>query len=360
MGAALPTILNPGVVNDTISELIVKNDRLQSFFAAGGSAQRSGRHFGWDVFNATREVESLRMPGTPPSRIRPQVVGSVSGRFPRAHSSIPLLFEDVHNNRQLGSLQVDAGGKNYIVRQEGYLKQRYANLKELMWMAVFRGALYYTQVGDDLTLSLTSGDHSLNWLTQAGNFNQLNMLGGGAIIDASWNTASTNIPGHVEAISAAMEVLTGDQVTDLFCNSVRWQKILNNDIIKGQAGTANIVFERFERIGHSDAIAVLKNLPMYTWHIQNGGININGTFTPMWTDNQVGFSCRPSAQWVQWMEGSEIVVESPGATPVERFGEYYWAESTTKPAGYELTGLVNAVPVLYVPNNLGMATVHGF
>src|SRR5688500_7997610 len=121
--AALPSILQPGVINEVISEVNVLNTRLQYFFiGGGGSLDVGGRYFGWDIFNETRNVAEGRAPGVGPSRIAPQPVGHVNGVFPRVHESIPLLFEKIHNQRKLGGYtSIDRGGEAYIMAQERIL-----------------------------------------------------------------------------------------------------------------------------------------------------------------------------------------------------------------------------------------------
>lgn len=357
MTVPLPTMLQPGVVNETISQLRVTNDRLQTFF--GGSTRPvPGRSFSWDIFNETREVASGRMPGTGPARISPQPVGNVSGRFPRVHESIPLLYEEVHNNRQMGSLNIDIAGESYVTAQEQILRQRFVNHREFQFAAMLRGQYYYTRTGDDLAVSFTSGAETVNFQVPSGNKAKLDVLGAGNIL-GDWSNAATDIPANIENLDAAYEQLTGYSLRHIWINSLGMQYLFNNTALKARAGTANVVFTRYEKIsGSNDFEVVFKGLPMYVFHVTNGVLNLSGTATKIIPDNRAAFMPDPDPTWVQMYEGSEVVVEYPGATPTHRYGEYYWAEPTTKPAGYELTGVYNGIPALKVPGVLCYGTLN--
>jgi hypothetical protein len=361
MSMPLPSILQPGSIAETVSELNVINTRLQDFFIGGGGTKpNSGRYFGWDVFNETREVAGGRAPGTPPSRIAPQPVGHVNGVFPRVHETIPLLYEEIHNLRRIGGnpQDIDVAGESYIVGQEEILAQRFANHKEFQFVGMCRGKYYYTQTGDDIAVSLTSGAQEINFQVPAGNQGQLDMLGGGDIIGASWATSSTDIPAHLFAIDAAFEELMGLPLRHAWCNSNTFNYVLKNDEVKELSGTANVVFDRFERIaGTNDFIVMIKGLPWIQWHVTNGVLKLDGATTKLFANDEVLFCPDPNPSWVQYYEGSEVVIEYPGATPTERYGTYFWAEPTTKPAGYELTGVHNGIPALKIPNAIAFADV---
>lgn len=353
----LPQVLQPSVVNGVVSELKLHNTRLQEFFGAAGATQMSGRYFAWDIFNASREVAGGRSPGTAPSRIARQKVGTVQGQFPRVHESLPLLYEQIHNQRALGGLSVDRGGEQYILKQEQYLAQRLANHLEYQFAGMIRGHFYFTQVGDDLIPSLDSGAIDVDYKIPAGNTEGCDMVGDGDILGGAWQTSSTDIEGELLALNDAMEKLSGLPLEHVWINALDWKYILQNTKLQAAAGTSNRIFETFERRGQNDLVARLAAIPWLEWHITSGVLNLNGTRTSLIPRGKALFCPTPSPEWIQVGEGSEIVIEYPGATPTERFGSYSWAEPTTKPAGYELTNVCNRLPFLYVPSALVFGTI---
>ena len=359
MSIALPSVLQPGAINDTISQLRVINDRLQNFFGGGAApGQQSGRYFAWDIFNEVREVATGRAPGTAPGRVAPSPVGNVQGVFPRIHDSIPLLYEQIHNLRRIGTLETDLGGKTYIAGQLQRQKQKYINHKEMQFAGMIRGSYFYNRVGDDLIPSLTSGNVTIDFQVPAGNKASLDMLGAGNIITALWTNVNTDIPFQLAKINEAFEQLVGRPLAHVWIDGPTFQNVLNNTKVQALSGTANVVFNSDVRDPlTNDRQVTLKGIPWLTWHITDGGLSFAGTFTKLIPTNKAVFCPTPDPSWIGYLEGSEIVIEYPGATPTERFGMYFYAEPTTKPAGYELIGVHNGIPKLEVPSCLAIGTI---
>lgn len=358
MATSLPTILQPGTLSEVYDRLKITNNRLTNFFTNGARDQQRGRNFAWDYHDSVQDVVAARKPGTGPSRNAPTPVGSVRGAFPRVHSSIPLLFEEIHNLRQLGGMEIDPAGENYITRQLQKQKQTYASHIEMQFAALARGKYYYTAVGDDLIPSLTSGTVTIDFQVPSGNVGNLNILGAGDIISALWSNTATDIPYQLNKINEAFEQTIGMPLEHVWIDGPTFQYVLNNSKVQALSGTANIVFESDVRDPVTkDRRVVVKGLPWLTWHITDGVLKLNGTVNKIIPAGRALFCPTPDPTWVNYLEGSEIVVEAPGASPTERFGTYFYAESTTKPAGYELTGVHNGIPALYVPGCIAYGTV---
>jgi hypothetical protein len=56
------------------------------------------------------------------------------------------------------------------------------------------------------------------------------------------------------------------------------------------------------------------------------------------------------------LEGSEIVMENVMDDGQERFGMAAWTEKSTQPAGWEIIGVDNVLPVLYNPAAVAYGT----
>lgn len=362
----LPQILMPTPINSVISQLNVVNDRLQSFFGGGvgggNSQQFRGRNFGYDIFNQTREVATGRAPGAPAGAIAPNPVGRVSGVFPRFNEKVPLLFEQIHNLRVIGgpTNQIDAAGESYIRRQAQILAQRFVNAREFQYAALLRGSYTYTISGDDLLQNFSGGSITVDYQVPSGNktatggsFSSNLAPNGTNLITAAWSNTSTDIPAQLYAINAAGEQLTGFPVKHVWCNSTVWNYVTSNTKIQGLSGTANVVFDVLTRSDNThDFTATLRGMPWLTWHITDGGLNLNGTFTKFLPSTHASFLPDPSPEWVTYYEGSEVVVEVVGNQQQERFGSYFWAKPTDDPAGYQLHGVHNGIPALFVPGAL--------
>jgi hypothetical protein len=108
--------------------------------------------------------------------------------------------------------------------------------------------------------------------------------------------------------------------------------------------------------------AILRADPTITWHITDHVLVTNSDVDPSWStapagatlvkmvpDNMAFFATKPSPTWTRMYHGAEHVVENPGQPAVKRSGYYFWHEFVTQPSAVELIGLLNAIPLLFIP-----------
>ena len=330
-----------------------------------GGANRigvGGRKTSYDIFNNTRRIASPRAPGVANARREPQVVGNVDVIFPRAAETIPLLDETLLNFRNLGGPaegQLSASAERYITKQEMYLGQRFENIIEFQAAAMLRGQYVFTVQNDDLFHDFTGTGHTIDFKIPAGNKDGLNMLGGGNLITGPWATDSTDILKQLHAISAAMQQLYGVGLSHILCNSDVWTDVLRNDSMQEVAGSANRVFEKQEVDENRQFTARLHAAPWVEWHIMDHVLETgsSNTTTKMLADDHASFLPEPSTDWVEYMDGSEIVTEGPGGVRAERAGFYPNAYATHDPSGWDLCAVQNGLPALYVPNAIAYGDV---
>lgn len=377
--ATLQEVLSPSVVNRVISRIKVPQSRLQNFFGMqlGGPNNNpiGRRYFSWDIFDKTRTMAGFRAPGTGPKTASPQSVGRVTGTFPRIHEEIRLDYERLHNIRALGrpAGEVDQMGLNYITRQEEFLAQRFANVREFMVSRMLRGVFDILQVGDDwFPVDSGAGTFSVNYQVPTGNKTQLNMTGAGSIIDGRWDNPATGIFSHLTGVNQAFEQLTGRPLRHIWTDSTVWQMVLSNVQIHDIGGTANTVFAQYDTVEErgpdglpsNEFVGVLRAIPWIKWHIYDAGLDVDTsggttTFKKFFNgaNGEVAFLPDPGPDWVEMCIGSEPVIDSYGAPAVERFGFYAWTFTNIKPACVELIAIDNAIPALYVPKALAFANV---
>lgn len=372
--ASLSQLLASSTIVKVVSTIKTPLSKLQNFFGMqiGGpnTRQIGGTTAGWDIFDMTRNIATGRAIGSGPASRRPQAVGRVDTAFYRAHEKIPILAANVHRTRplggQYGAENVEPGGQSYITRQEAHLARLFANNREILVAGMIRGEIQVLISGDDLIPVFSGGHYTVDFQVPAGNKNQLNMTGGGNIITADWATASTAILDDLHQINAAFEELHGYPLRHAWCNSTTIAAVYNNTQMQTVAGTSNVVFNSFNPTGMRgpDGVedtgfeVVFRAAPWLTWHVYDGGLNVNGTFTKFFPDDNVGFYPDPSPAIAEWLEGSEWVKESVVDGGSERFGFTGWTEGTTQPAGWELIGLDVGIPALYIPKAVAFANVN--
>ncbi|GAA4441986.1 hypothetical protein [Bremerella cremea] len=336
-----------------------------------------GRHFSYDVFNGTRQLPRGIAPDGPRRLAPPQAVGNVTGTFPRLGETVPLLYEQMLNQRMLGgpSCELDQMGLSYIGRQEAYQAEKFLNFIEFQTAAMLRGKYYFAPAADQSYLHSWEptglpGEQLVDFRIPAGNRGQLNMLGDGEIVDASWDSQDgegnydADIPQQIFGINAALEALCGLPLEHLCMNSVTWNLMIKNQQIKSQAGIGNMPMQKIERTAGGHFTGLISSVPWVTIHIMDHVLEIEGpagTFkqTKALADDHVYGMPSPSPAWVALGEGSEVVVEgnSPEAITAERHGQYAWATPSDNPAGYDLHQVYNGLPFLYVPGAIVDAEV---
>jgi hypothetical protein len=352
-----------------ISQIQSPGTTLQRLFGwgFGGANKRrqSGRNFSYDIVNTARSVATARLPAQASARITAQNVGHTTGVFPRAAETIALHDEVLLNQCRVGGpLDVlDNEGEVFITRQEAYLAQRFSNLIEFQTAAMLRGSYSFTSVGDELRHGFSGGETTVEFKIPAGNLGQLDMLGDGEILNFDWNSPSGNIPGSLYEINQAMVQLTGMGLSHVVVNSSVWQMLLANEAIREIGGASQVTFDTLRRNGAGEFTAVLRAIPWVTFHIVDYGLTIwDGsaeTYTRLIGDQHAAFLPEPSARWVQYLEGSEIVTEGPGGTRAERYGFYPFAYAVHDPSGWELSAVMNGLPALYTPTAIAYGQVSG-
>lgn len=369
-GRSVQELMAPELILREVSRIQLPGTILSDIFG-WGLAARDPENMGgnmvdyqlrdgsYDVFNASRELATGSVPGTPPTMRKPQKVGRVPFTIPRAHEKMPLTDEDLVNRRAIGQAVtvVDSMGENYIMRQKRYLAQLVANMIEFQTAAMMRGTYTYDQQGDELRQGFSGGDHTIDFQIPTTNKNQLN-----GIIGVSWATASTDIPTDIMEINQACNDGTGLGIEHAVTNGFTYGYFLNNDKIKAQAGTSNTPFQSYERTGPGTYAVVFRAIPWLQFHVVDYSLSIwDGSAqtdpTRLIANDQVTFFPTPSPAWCQYLNGGEVITEGPNGTREFRTGFYAYGYPQWEPSGWNLCTVMNGFPALYIPGAIFNADV---
>jgi len=332
---------------------------------AGGANVRpqAARRGSYDVFNDTREVSTATAPGVHATTISAQAIGNVPYVIPRSAEKLPLPLEELNNLRAVGGPvgEVDKAGEQYIMDQEKIVKQRCTNLREFQVSAMLRGKYSYTQSGDTFQHAYGSGGHVvINYQIPDGNLDKLDMLGSGGtdIIVTSWDNAAAPIIRDLLQINQAFMQLVGRGLTDVYVNSTIWGHIVTNTEVQDLAGSVNDPLQSFDRDESNDTFtAVLRGCPWVTFHINDNGLNLNGTFNRLIGDTDASFCTRMDSEIAQYWEGSEPVVDPMSNEAALQYGEYFYHKLVDDPVSYEIHSRFNGLPVLKIPAAIAYGTV---
>lgn len=371
----LRDLLAPSVVTGIISRIQAPGDVLQRHFGLniGGSRveQVSGRQYSYDILDYTRAVATGRRPATGPAVIAPVPVAKQNVTIPRAYEKLPLSYEMLHNIRQLGANagQRDTMGTKYVERQFTEAKRRHNNWREIAVAALLRqGTLSFRyDAPDDLTPVYTLGGspgETIDWLIPAAHKTKLNMTGDGDIIGTTWSNAAAPIPQDIFQINAAFQQATGSMLQHAYMNSVIWNYVITNTDVRNLAGSSNKPFAEFKLTGDSNPDGVKTGLfsarfdwcPWVEWHVYDGGLEVDGTYSKFLPDTLATFSIE-HGPWLKGIEGSEPRKTNPMSPAEEVFGLDSWIREWDEPARLELHCLQNFMIELNTPKSLAIGTV---
>lgn len=374
--ATINDLLPLSVVTGIVSRVYAPGNVLSRYFGMeiGGAnvEQVSGRAYSFDLFDNTRTVAQGRAPGVGPANIPRNPIGKVNVTFPRSYEKLNLDYELLHNIRSIGK---DAGvrdrmGMNYLEKQARFIKRRQNNFREVMVAGALRGSFGITFSGDSWYPVLSGGDITVDYQVPAGNKTQLDMLGAGSIVSASWATAGTDIPAHLDGISRGFQQLVGAPLALVVTSSEIWRYVLANTAVKAVAGTANAPYAEYELdpMVNEDGKKIgvqrgrIKALPWLDWLIYDGGLEVGSsdTYTRFYDGTTATFMIEPDKSWFKMVEGSEPVKESPWSPAKEVFGMSSWVKEWDEPARVELHSIQNAVAELNIPKGIAYGTLIGF
>lgn len=395
MPASLHELLQPQVILDVVSRIRERQGRLSRWIGFQpnsydpNTATLTGpnivsgdtRYATFRLFDFSRVVAKMRAPGTGPSTVAANPLGDVRISCGRFHQKIPLSYEELGNLSPIvgPNSQVDPGGQDYLQRQTRHIARQFNATVELLTSGMLQDNLFFTQYGDNWIGSIGQPagqvpSFQVPFQVPAGNKNQLNMLGNGNIITISWANPAAPIFGNISSIKAAMAQLSGYPLMHIWTNSILWYSVVTNTEIRNLAGTANSPFAEYEMVPEKgmDGIptegyeAMLKADPTIKWHITDeviitGNTDIDPSYSTapatavvqkVVPDNMCIMLTEPSSLWTRMYHGGEYVVENPGMPGALRRGYYFWHEYVTQPSAIDLIGLMNVVPLLYVPKTV--------
>lgn len=353
-------------ISRVISKIRTPRAKFSNFYQVGvGMANVTspgGAQVGWDTFNMTRQMARGRPRGEGPGTARKNPTGHVSAHVFRTHEKTIILQEQLFRARPLGQNfgVIEAFGQSHLTKQENSMAQRFSNTREFMVAKMFQGGFDLKLVGEDWLPVSSGGQFTIDFQIPSGNKDKLDILGDGDIIDISWDEKATAlIVTDLLQINAAFEQLHGWPLEHVWLNSDTLAKFIDNDQLTSVAGSANTVFDRFikEEAGFPDLQIVFKAVPWVTFHIYDAPLEEEDTRNRIIPNDRAIFTPNPDSQWLEWLEGSEIVAENIMDTGTERFGFHAWMERRTQPAAWELIGVDNGLPALYVPETVAFGTI---
>lgn len=234
-----------------------------------------------------------------------------------------FMAPDGSQNRVLGEYE--------LARQTRSLKQKFVNLRyAAIQRALVDGVLYFD--GDGHMLPSSSGAvFTVDYAVPAGHKAQLNVYGTGAIISASWATASTDIPTQIAKILDAALERTGLPITHALYGNNILTYLLGNDYVK-QLITANPALA---------ATFAARQIPdgflgINKWYRVGSAFyyNSSNALVKIFGDDAIVFTPDVSQAWWELVECSYVVPKELGVITPDAIAAAGFAETVFGMYGY--------------------------
>jgi hypothetical protein len=371
-------LLQSPVITKLVSQLAVRDSVMQRFFGLqiGSSSitRQSGRYVGWDIFNKTRTLAKGRAPNAGPSTVSRKPIGNVSTQCFRSHEKIHLFQDEVFRTRPLGTAigNVDVRGQDYVRKQVDFLTQRFRNSREFMVSRIPRGGFGVELSGEDWFLvekDDAGATFTVDYQVPAANQGDVDGL-----FDVDWSDPNAPIINHLLELERRSERLTGYPIRHHWINGTAFGYMLENIGLQNVGGSAYRIFDTMTKretdidkggFPSTGFDVVFRALPLHTFHIYNGVLNVNtddSTATAdssmIIPDGKMASFPEPSSEWIGGIEGSEIVAENVMDMGKEVFGFHNWSTRVIDPAGWEMKMVDNFIPTLYIPSAVYYPTIY--
>jgi len=313
-------------------------------------------------------VDGTRETARRVARGAPAVRMSQKGVTKMAATMISTFHDMMHEEDTLEMLfsdnaEVKMAGKDEVVRQVGSFYQQIRDLKiSAVASALSKGAIYFD--GDGNLLASSSGAAvTIDFGIPASNKTQLDILGDGSIIDASWNTAATDIVNQVTKVRQQIAKKCGYIVTEIFYGANIPKYIAKNtnfaNIIKGNSQVANEVKQGIIPAGTAG----------FNWHPATDAffVDADGTTQTWFGDDTIVFTPKVERSWWQYIEGSKLIPTSLGQVSSDpeaeakllkkAFGFFSYATMTQNPVGVQHFAGDTFLPIIAAPYAVAIGDV---
>ena len=274
------------------------------------------------------------------------------------HSPATLM-----NLTELGSESRQRIGQSEISRQTREFRQLFDNLRVAAIYSIFaNGAIYFD--GDGNLLPSSSGAVvTIDFAVPSGNQNQLDVLGDGAIITASWATAGTAIHKQIANLKKAARKLTGyplryafygENILDYLLGNTKLKEIINRNPATQAAALQNEIAPGFLGL---------------TWvPIQDAFfVDQDDAKQDFFGGDTVVFTPEPSPEWWEVINGTypvptdigEVAANGENAlgNVAEVAGLFSYAVLSHNPVGIEQFAGDTFLPIPKVPGAMFIADV---
>lgn len=281
-------------------------------------------------------------------------------------------FEHIHHNpttlmslQQMESETKQKLGMQEVSRQTKEFKQLFLNLRVAsVFSALFTGHIYFDSEGNLLSSS-SDNTIDINFGIPAGNQNQCDILGDGAIIDAVWSEAGTGIHTHIASIITAVRKLCGYKLTHAFYGASILDYFLGNTKLKELINRNTSLQASFMKNEIADGFLGVEKWIKVT---DDFYVDKDGSYQSFMGSDKIIFTPTPSPEWYELIQGTFPVPTNIGNLTVdgiaamrsiyEKAGMFSYAQVKSDPVSIKHLAGDTFLPVIKVPNAVVVADVN--
>jgi hypothetical protein len=313
--------------------------------------------------DGTRQTAHIAAYGSPSQQRELKNIAKVPVKLIHTIESVlhkPNVLTNLLNFAEPTKQQLGVAEVTYQTRQ---FRQLFDNLR----VASLTSMLFTGSINFDGNGSLLAGPGgakiSVNYGLPAGNQGQLNVLGAGNILDATWDNAVAGIATQLTNLKKAARRLTGYPLAHAFYGQNVLDYLLGNNKVKEMM--------KFNPAANARTLAgdVPSNLFGLSWHPAYEAFYEDDTGTPqdLVGGDQVLFTPEPSMDWLDWLEGTYPVPSNVGAITPDAIGAagnvsvasgmFSYGQVLSDPVTVKHVAGDTFLPVLKVPKAIFVATV---
>ncbi len=343
----------------------VPDDLLpEGFMAATRTVE--GEYGTYVKVEGTRKTARLAQYGSPSQQRVLKGVSEVSIKLIHTVESIYHKPPVLMNLSNFQNDQKQRLGEEEIARQTGDFNRLFTNLRTAaLYSLLAQGAVYFDADGNLLPDS-TGAHVTVDFGVPSGNKDQLDVLGDGAIIGASWATAGTAIHTQVAALKKAARKLTGYPVKHAFHGANILDHFLGNTKLKELINN-NRSFQEGAASGE-----IPNGLLGLQWHPVDEAFYVDqdDTAQDFFDADAIVFTPEPSPDWYELIEGTYPVPTDVGSVSQDgagalggvstEAGMFSYAVVTADPVAIKHVAGDTFLPVLKVPKAIFIAKVANY
>lgn len=317
----------------------------------------------YDKIEGTRQTARRVAAGSPSVRRNTPGLSEVPVSLITTHEHFSHVAQVFLNLRAEGSEAKQKLGRDTIARQTGQFGRLFRNLRLSTVYSIFANGAIYFDADGNLLPSSTDATITVDMKVPAGNKDQLNVEGNGAILSANWSTAATDIPLQIRNLKDAALRLTGYPIMHAFYGKNIESYLLKNTLVKALIAGSPRLSEAF-----ASGDAIPNGLMGLNWHPVSGAFynDKDGTNQTFFGGNACTFTPDASPEWWEVIEGSQAIPSGLGISAnalealsmiEEATGAFSYAELTTDPVGIKHHGGDTFLTVAKVPSAMFIAEV---